>query len=87
VPQRRRKRRRIGDGKSGIVGSFNGQLGDELLSPEIFDAMAEARYLVEPWRLQCNLRRSRRALGNVIPAAFSATCACPADPGRTCALA
>jgi len=57
VPQRRRKRRRIGNGKNGIVESFNGRLRDELLSSEIFDTLAEARYLVDRWRLHYNHRR------------------------------
>jgi len=75
VPQRRRKRRRIGNGKNGIVESFNGRLRDELLSSEIFDTLAEARYLVDRWRLHYNHRRIQRALGKMTPSAFSARCA------------
>ena len=64
--------------QNGIVESFNGRLRDELLSSEIFDKLAEARYLIDRWRLFYNHRRIQRALGKVTPAAFAATC--PALP-------
>ena len=66
--------------QNGIVESFNGRLRDELLSSEIFDTLAEARYLIDRWRLFYNHRRIQRALGKVTPAAFAATC--PALPAR-----
>ncbi len=59
--------------QNGIVESFNGRLRDELLSSEIFDTLAEARYLVDRWRLHYNHRRIQRALGKQTPAAFAAT--------------
>jgi transposase InsO family protein len=37
--------------QNGIVESFNGRLRDELLSSEIFATLAEARLLVDRWRL------------------------------------
>ena len=58
--------------------SFNGRLRDELLSSEIFGTLAEARLLVDRWRLHYNHRRIQRALGKLTPAAFAATC--PALP-------
>ena len=64
--------------QNGIVESFNGRLRDELLSSEIFDTLAEARYLIDRWRLFYNHRRIHRAWGKVTPAAFAATC--PAVP-------
>ena len=73
--------------QNGIVESFNGRLRDELLSSEIFDTLAEARYLIDRWRLHYNHRRIQRALGKLTPAAFAATC-CPAlPPLRLAALA
>jgi putative transposase len=54
------------------VESFNGRLRDELLSSEIFDTLAEARYLIDRWRLFYNHRRIQRALGKMTPAAFAA---------------
>jgi transposase InsO family protein len=65
--------------QNGIVESFNGRLRDELLSSEIFAALAEARLLVDRWRLHYNHRRIQRALGTVTPAAFAAMC--PMVPG------
>jgi transposase InsO family protein len=64
--------------QNGIVESFNGRLRDELLSSEIFATLAEARLLVDRWRLFYNHRRIQRALGRMTPAAFAA--ACPAPP-------
>ena len=61
--------------QNGIVESFNGRLRDQLLSSEIFDTLAEARYLIDRWRLFYNHRRIQRALGKVTLAAFAATCA------------
>jgi transposase InsO family protein len=80
--------------QNGIVESFNGRLRDELLSSEIFDRLAEARYLIDRWRLFYNHRRIQRALGKMTPAAFAAGCtavpplrlaslACAAAPPRT----
>ncbi len=80
--------------QNGIVESFNGRLRDELLSSEIFDTLAEARYLIDRWRLFYNHWRIQRALGRLTPAAFAAACAavpplrlaplaCAAAPSRT----
>jgi putative transposase len=72
--------------QNGIVESFNGRLRDELLSSEIFATLAEARLLVDRWRLHYNHRRIQRALGKLTPAAFAAPC--PAlPPLRLAALA
>lgn len=72
--------------QNGIVESFNGRLRDELLSSELFETLAETRYLVDRWRLHYNHRRPQRALGKRTPAAFAA--ASPAMPPlRLAALA
>jgi putative transposase len=62
--------------QTGIVESFNGRLRDELLSSEIFDTLAEARYMIDRWRLFYNHRRVQRALRKMTPAAFDATPPC-----------
>ena len=67
--------------QNGIVESFNGRLRDEPLSSEIFDTLAEARYLIDRWRLFYNHRRIQRALGTITPAAFAA--APPRTQGAT----
>jgi len=60
--------------QNGIVESFNGRLRDELLSSEIFQSLAEAKYLCNRWRLDYNHRRPQRALGNQTPAEFASGC-------------
>lgn len=72
--------------QNGIVESFNGRLRDELLSSETFETLAEAKYLVDRWRLHYNHRRPQRALGKVTPAAYAANCAA-APPLRLAPLA
>jgi len=58
------------------VECFNARLRDELLSSDIFDTLAEARYRVDRLRLRYNHGRIQRALSKMILAAFSAQCAC-----------
>jgi transposase InsO family protein len=60
--------------QNGYGKSFNGRLLDDLMSSEIFETLAEARYLVDRWRLHYNHRRPQRALGKRTPAGFAATC-------------
>jgi putative transposase len=72
--------------QNGIVESFNGRLRDELLSSETFETLAEAKYLVDRWRLHYNHRRPQRALAKVTPAAYAANCAA-APPLRLAPLA
>ena len=53
--------------------SFNGKLRDELLNRELFLSLAEARYVLDQWRLDYNHRRPHSALGWQTPAAFAVT--------------
>ena len=48
-----------------ILESFNGRLREEILSSELFVTLAEARYLIDRWRLFYNHRRIQRPLGEV----------------------
>jgi putative transposase len=68
--------------QNGTVENLNGRLRDELLSSEIFDTLAEARYLIDRWRLIYKHRRIQRALGKMTAAAFAA-----APPLRLASLA
>jgi putative transposase len=52
--------------------SFNSRFRDELLNPELFDSMTEARVLVEQYRVDYNHLRPHSALGYLAPAAFAA---------------
>jgi len=54
--------------------SFNGKLRDECLNLELFTSLAEARVVVEDFRLEYNHRRPRSSLGSDTPAAFAAAC-------------
>ncbi len=73
--------------------SFNGKLRDELLNRELFLSLAEARCVVDEWRLDYNHHRPHSSLAWQTPAAFSAklkdredqavgafSAASPADP-------
>ena len=59
--------------ENGYVESFNGKLRDELLNRELFLSLAEARYLLDEWRLDYNHRRPHSALDWQTPAEFAAT--------------
>jgi transposase InsO family protein len=52
--------------------SFNSRFRDELLNPELFTSLAEARFLVEQYRVDYNLVRPHSALEYLSPAAFAA---------------
>jgi len=59
--------------ENGYVESFNGKLRDELLNRELFLSLAEARYLLDEWRLDYNHRRPHSGIGWQTPAAYAAT--------------
>ena len=48
--------------ENGYVESFNGKLRDELLNAEVFNNLAEARVLIEQWRVHYNTVRPHSAL-------------------------
>ena len=54
--------------ENGYVESFNGKMRDEVLNPEIFDTLLEARVLVERWRRDYNQIRPHSSLGYCPPA-------------------
>jgi putative transposase len=60
--------------ENGYVESFNGKLRDELLNGELFLSLAEARWVVDRWRLDYNHQRIHSSLGYQTPAAFAARC-------------
>ena len=64
--------------ENGFIESFNGKLRDECLNAELFLSLAEARYIVDRWRLDYNHHRPHSMLGWQSPAAFAATCV-PSD--------
>ncbi len=63
--------------ENGYVESFNGKLTDECLAGELFLSLAEARYVVDRWRLDYNHYRPHSMLNWMTPAAFAGACAAP----------
>jgi len=53
--------------QNGFVESFNGKLRDECLNEEVFQTLAEARVVIERWRLDYNHIRPHSALGGLSP--------------------
>ena len=60
--------------ENGYVESFNGKLRDELLNRELFLSLAEARFVIDHWRLDYNHHRPHSSLDYQTPAAFAAGC-------------
>jgi putative transposase len=54
--------------ENGYCESFNSKLRDELLNGEIFYSLAEARIVIEGWRLHYNTQRPHSSLGYKPPA-------------------
>ena len=54
--------------ENGYIESFNGKLRDELLKPEIFTTLTEAKVLIEQWRKEYNQVRPHSSLGYRPPA-------------------
>ena len=63
--------------ENGYVESFNGKLRDELLNRELFLSLAEARWLIDRWRIDYNHHRPHSGLDYCTPAAFAAGCVPP----------
>lgn len=60
--------------QNGVCESFNGKLRDECLNVELFTSLAEARVVIEDFRLEYNHRRPHSSLGYETPASFAASC-------------
>ena len=59
--------------QNAFVESFNGRLRDECLNEHVFTTLAEARRIVEAWRIDYNTIRPHGRLGRLPPAVFGAT--------------
>ena len=64
--------------QNGVVESFHDKLRDEFLQMEIFVTVAEARVLLDEWRVQYNEFRPHSSLDDLTPAEFAAL-PCGAD--------
>jgi len=58
--------------QNGFIESFNGRLRDECLNEHLFTSLAEARRIIEAWRIDYNTRRPHTSLNGLTPAEFAA---------------
>jgi putative transposase len=56
--------------ENAFVESFNGRLRDECLNEHAFASLAEARAIVEAWRIDYNTVRPHASLGGLPPSTF-----------------
>jgi putative transposase len=54
-----------------FIETFNGSLRDECLNVHWFETLAEARCLIEAWRVEYNESRPHMALGNIPPREYA----------------
>jgi putative transposase len=58
--------------QNGSIESFNGRFREECLDQSWFTSLAEARRVIEAWRLDYNQQRPHTSLRMQTPAAFAA---------------
>jgi putative transposase len=69
-------RRTASSGKpqqNGFMESFNGKLRDECLNEHVFSSLAEARRIIDAWRIDYNTVRPHSSLGHLTPKEFAAS--------------
>ena len=49
--------------QNGFMESFNGKLRDECLNEHVFSSLAQARHIIEAWRIDYNTVRPHSSLG------------------------
>ena len=59
--------------QNGFMESFNGKLRDECLNEHVFSSLAEARRLIEAWRIDYNAERPHSSLGYLTPNEYVAS--------------
>jgi putative transposase len=57
--------------QNAFVESFNGRLRDECLNEHVFSSLAEARRIIENWRIDYNILRPHSSLGGLAPSVFA----------------
>jgi putative transposase len=72
--------------ENAFVESFNGKFRDECLNEHWFASVAEARTLIEAWRVDYNTLRPHSALHGATPEQFANSC-CGRSPAQTPARA
>jgi putative transposase len=58
--------------QNALLESFNGRLRDECLNEHLFANLAEARTIIETWRIDYNTRRPHTSLDGLTPTEFAA---------------
>lgn len=58
--------------ENSIVESFNGSFRDECLNVHSFETMAQAKVMIEVWRVEYNESRPHEALKDMTPSGFAA---------------
>ena len=58
--------------QNGFVESFNGRLRDECLNEHLFANIAQARRIIEEWRIDYNTNRPHTSLNGLTPTEFAA---------------
>jgi len=58
--------------QNGFAESFNGKLRDECLNEHVFSSLAQARRIIEAWRIDYNTARPHSSLGYLTPEEFAA---------------
>jgi len=64
--------------ENGHIESFHDKLRDECLNRELFGTLAEARVILESWRVEYNQERPHSSLGDQTPDEFELGCRCEA---------
>jgi len=59
--------------ENAYIESFNGRFRDECLNEHWFLTMAQARRVIEHWRIEYNTERPHSSLGDLTPEEFAAT--------------
>jgi len=59
--------------QNGFMESFNGKLRDECLNEHVFSSLAQARHIIEAWRIDYNTVRPHSSLGYLTPEEFAAS--------------
>jgi putative transposase len=57
--------------ENAYIESFNGKFRDECLNEHWFISMAQARRIIEAWRIEYNTERPHSSLGNLTPEEFA----------------
>ena len=60
--------------ENAYIESFNGKFRDECLNEHWFITMAQARRIIEAWRIEYNTERPHSSLGNLTPEEYAESC-------------